>query len=205
LTDGKLLWGDGTNALDTNLYRNAANVLKTDDAFICAGLTVNGNETINGGQLTINRDSAMNYIAQYDFSSSQPWHRNTLLFGKGRGTATSPLAVATGDSIFSLESNIQYDSTPGNLRYSTGILGMVSNFTDLNTISTYISFEVMNASNNASEVFRVAGTGCTVTGTIQATGYKSSDGSAGVTDTITTTSLVGKTVTIKNGIITSIA
>lgn len=37
---GILEWGDGTNALDTNLYRSAANVLKTDDAFI-AGAGIN--------------------------------------------------------------------------------------------------------------------------------------------------------------------
>ncbi len=31
--DGKTEWGDGTNARDTNLYRSAAAVLKTDNAF----------------------------------------------------------------------------------------------------------------------------------------------------------------------------
>jgi hypothetical protein len=44
--------------------------------------------------------------------------------------------------------------------------------------------------------------------TIQATtagGFKSSDASSGFTGTITTASLVGKTVTIKDGIITNIA
>jgi hypothetical protein len=44
--------------------------------------------------------------------------------------------------------------------------------------------------------------------TVKATtvgGYKSSDNSSGYTGTITTTSLVGKTVTIKDGLITSIA
>ena len=38
-----------------------------------------------------------------------------------------------------------------------------------------------------------------------AAGFKSSDGSTGYTGTITTASLVGKTVTIKDGIITNIA
>lgn len=36
LADGKQELGDGTNARDTNLYRSAANKLKTDDAFIYA-------------------------------------------------------------------------------------------------------------------------------------------------------------------------
>jgi hypothetical protein len=34
--DGKLKWGNGTDAVDTTLYRNAANELKTDDKFIAA-------------------------------------------------------------------------------------------------------------------------------------------------------------------------
>jgi hypothetical protein len=33
LANGQMQWGDGTSAADTNLYRGAANRLKTDDAF----------------------------------------------------------------------------------------------------------------------------------------------------------------------------
>lgn len=61
------------------------------------------------------------------------------------------------------------------------------------------------ASQNADNVTI---TGGAVTATIRAKaagGYKSSDGSAGYTGTLTTASLVGKTVTIKDGIITNIA
>ncbi|MFE4991435.1 hypothetical protein ACFRH4_08795 [Streptomyces mirabilis] len=44
--DGKAEWGDGTNARDTNLYRSAANVLKTDDKLITAiGLGVGNSAT----------------------------------------------------------------------------------------------------------------------------------------------------------------
>lgn len=35
----KFEFGNGTDAVDTNLYRSAANTLKTDDAFSAAGLT----------------------------------------------------------------------------------------------------------------------------------------------------------------------
>lgn len=35
--DGLHLWGDGTNPPDTNLYRGAANLLKTDDMLTSAG------------------------------------------------------------------------------------------------------------------------------------------------------------------------
>jgi hypothetical protein len=41
--NGRLSWGDGTGAVDTNLYRSAANTLKTDDALI-----VSGDSTFNG-------------------------------------------------------------------------------------------------------------------------------------------------------------
>lgn len=44
--DGVISWGDGAGAIDTNLYRSAANVITTDDSLVVAGnLTVNG---ING-------------------------------------------------------------------------------------------------------------------------------------------------------------
>lgn len=35
--DGAINWGSGAAALDTSLYRSAANVLKTDDAFVAVG------------------------------------------------------------------------------------------------------------------------------------------------------------------------
>jgi hypothetical protein len=41
--DGKTMWGDGTNAWDTNLYRSAADTLKTDDSLIVAGTALVGN------------------------------------------------------------------------------------------------------------------------------------------------------------------
>lgn len=46
-SDGVMNWGDGTSARDTNLYRSAANVLRTDDSFLVnLNLTVNGNTTL---------------------------------------------------------------------------------------------------------------------------------------------------------------
>lgn len=46
--DGKMEWGPGNATRDTNLYRSAANILKTDDAFQIAGsLTVGGRTIIN--------------------------------------------------------------------------------------------------------------------------------------------------------------
>jgi len=50
-----------------------------------------------------------------------------------------------------------------------------------------------------------SGAGVNIPGTIHATGYQSSDSSAGISTTVTTASLVGKTITIKNGLITAFA
>lgn len=41
---GRITWGDGAGAGDTNLYRDAASVLKTDDTFKSAGLYVAGTQ-----------------------------------------------------------------------------------------------------------------------------------------------------------------
>src|SRR5690606_19225481 len=42
--DGQLSWGSGSAAVDTNLYRSAANTLKTDDSFVsAASITASGN------------------------------------------------------------------------------------------------------------------------------------------------------------------
>ena len=49
---GRITWGDGSGAGDTNLYRDAASVLKTDDTFKAAGLFVSGTEIDTVGATT---------------------------------------------------------------------------------------------------------------------------------------------------------
>lgn len=50
---GKLTWGDGTNAGDTNLYRSVANTLKTDDYLIAqGGLTIESYQVTTAGAST---------------------------------------------------------------------------------------------------------------------------------------------------------
>jgi hypothetical protein len=66
---GKLEWGDGTNDPDTNIYRFAANVLKTDDAFTCSGIltvttggaSITGDTTITGKHF-VDQDADANGI-----------------------------------------------------------------------------------------------------------------------------------------------
>ena len=46
---GRLVWGDGTQGGDVNLYRDAANVLKTDDTFKVPALFIDGIEVDTTG------------------------------------------------------------------------------------------------------------------------------------------------------------
>ena len=46
---GRLVWGDGTQGGDVNLYRDAANVLKTDDTFKVPTLFIDGIEVDTSG------------------------------------------------------------------------------------------------------------------------------------------------------------
>jgi hypothetical protein len=46
---GRLVWGDGTGGGDVNLYRDAANVLKTDDTFKVPTLFIDGIEVDTSG------------------------------------------------------------------------------------------------------------------------------------------------------------
>lgn len=53
---GLLSWGAGSGAVDTNLYRSAADTLKTDDSFsVGANLTVAGSSTLTDTIITGNR------------------------------------------------------------------------------------------------------------------------------------------------------
>jgi len=55
--DGKTWWGPGSGAVDTNLYRNAANELKTDDAFTATGdITTGGNVVFSANGSEKNTD-----------------------------------------------------------------------------------------------------------------------------------------------------
>lgn len=56
--DGRLAWGGGSSSTDTNLYRDSANVLKTDDSLLVGGsLTVtasaNLDDAVIGGNLVV--------------------------------------------------------------------------------------------------------------------------------------------------------
>jgi hypothetical protein len=56
--DGKLNWGPGNGATDLNLYRNAANTLKTDFSFVATGSVRTGNVVTVGGTTSLGDNGA---------------------------------------------------------------------------------------------------------------------------------------------------
>jgi hypothetical protein len=96
--DGRLLWGDGTNAPDTNLYRDSANVLKTDDALTIVGLlTGQAGATVSGAAISLNASSN---------------------FGTNINTGTSTGAVSIGNNTGNTAINI--DSGTAAINIGTG-------------------------------------------------------------------------------------
>jgi hypothetical protein len=86
--DGLMEWGSGAATRDTNLYRSAANTLKTDDALVVAGgitstgtvtastsLNVGGDAAITGG-LTVTGKGSTVYVRK---SASESVISNTTL------------------------------------------------------------------------------------------------------------------------------
>ena len=101
---GRLVWGDGTGAGDTNLYRDGANVLKTDDTFKAAALFVDGIEIDTAGATTDN-------VLKYDGTKFVP--------GEGGGGAsvtvsdTPPSSPTAGDLWYESDTGrlfVYYDS-----------------------------------------------------------------------------------------------
>lgn len=62
--DGKHEWGDGNVAADTNLYRSAANVLKTDDILFANSFLENsGAVTVSNVQAVAGTTTSVSYVA----------------------------------------------------------------------------------------------------------------------------------------------
>lgn len=90
--DGKQEWGSGSATLDTNLYRSAANTLKTDDSLIVAGnLTVSGSATGGDG---LPYKTMQAGIASVSFTS-QTSFTVTVTFGTAFPSGVTPVVVTT--------------------------------------------------------------------------------------------------------------
>lgn len=88
LATGGIAWGT-----DTNLYRSAANTLRTDDTFIAAGgATFLAASTVNGGNFNVVA-TGYNGVVTNIYSDTASAYS---LFYRYKGTAASPTQVTSG-------------------------------------------------------------------------------------------------------------
>jgi hypothetical protein len=113
---GRITWSDGSVAGDTNLYRNAANYLVTDDVFKATGglvtLTTNGAPTqaLDNGAIAIDTTNHVFY-----FRSNNAW--NLVTGGGGASVtiaATEPAGASGGDLWYNSTNGSLYVFTAGN-------------------------------------------------------------------------------------------
>jgi hypothetical protein len=95
---GRITWGDGSGAGDTNLYRDSANVLKTDDAFQAVSgivtLATSGSPTasLSDGALAVDTENNVFY-----FRSSGVWNKVSVEINLDDLSDVSASAPSSGD------------------------------------------------------------------------------------------------------------
>lgn len=96
--DGKHEWGPGNATRDTNLYRNAANVLKTDDSFIVGiDLTVTGNIISNTTSAT--GTGVFTVAANWTLTTAEArtWGNMVTIYLEAAFTGTTVTSGASGN------------------------------------------------------------------------------------------------------------
>jgi len=124
--DGKINWGDGASGtLDTNLYRSAADTLKTDDNLdVSLSLTVAGLTTANGGVL---------------ISQTRP----TLSFLFGGGTTYARVAQYIADNLY-ITQNADFNGSTWN----RDDVSKISAVADLHGATSLIRWRTASAGAN---------------------------------------------------------
>jgi len=118
---GRISWGDGSTSADTNLYRTAANSLKTDDVFEAAAgvvtVTTSGAPTaaLNDGAIAIDTDNDRLYLR-----SNSTWVKAGSAVVELATTA--PTEVDEGDMWFDTDDFILYVRSGGEWVSATGAL-----------------------------------------------------------------------------------
>lgn len=92
--NGKLSWGDGTSAVDTNLYRSEANVLYTDDAFRGQSIRVR-NPAVTSKDLNVERHI---YVGGTSFLYD---NRDNAFMTQSASTVASNREMTLGNSSYS--------------------------------------------------------------------------------------------------------
>ncbi len=121
---GTHTWGPGNIAMDTNLYRSAADILKTDDQFQCASLLTTG--TITGGKLVID-----NVEIDGDILSNESSNLFTI---KGAGLLIQSLTNGIDiTSLVNVTINSEFITTAGRIKNDTLIDNTDSPYTALSS------------------------------------------------------------------------
>lgn len=108
---GKITWGSGSAAGDTNIYRSSENTLTTDDVFVATGgmvtLTTNGapNASLPNGALAVDTTNHVFY-----YRSNSTWTQVSAGGGGANVTisSTAPADPDNGDLWYNNVSNLLY-------------------------------------------------------------------------------------------------
>ena len=106
LADGKLQWGAGATLPDTNLYRVAANVLKTDDTLVQAGSFVSAlpGSPVDGQEVYYRNSQGSMWHFRYNAGSASAY-KWEYLGGSAMTHENEPeLATSTAGSFITLDS-----------------------------------------------------------------------------------------------------
>ena len=166
---GKLVWGSGSATGDTNLYRSAANTLKTDDTFVASGgvvtLTSSGapTATLDDGALAVDTTNDVAYIR-----SGGAW---VEVAGGGGGVTVSDTAPSLPS-----EGDLWFESDTGRT-FVYYVDGSSSQWVEVGAASAgasgsdgYIQFSTGGTFDSDSDlVWNKASGAMTVTGTLEAT------------------------------------
>jgi len=179
--DGKLGWDDGSGAVDTNLYRSAANTLKTDDNLIVGGWMNTGSHVAVGGNLQVDGKifgvvngtpagaGTTNYLSKW---SSPSTVTDSIVYDDG---ATARINGSL-DVFQNLNANAAI--TGGTLQISNAItagsLDVTQGLTVLDTLTATADASV--GTNLAVGNNLTVGNDATVTGNLQVDGTITGDG-----------------------------
>lgn len=134
--DGRLDWGDGTGARDTDLYRNGPGSLTTDGYFVMGAGQSNGTFTAFGGNLVVGSAGKGLQIKE---GANATMGRSTLV----GGTVTVNTTAVTNNSEINAFCQTP-GGTPGFLRCSARVAGtsftiLSSSGTDTSVIAWWIT------------------------------------------------------------------
>lgn len=136
MADGTIKFGDGTNAADTNLYRDAANSLKTDDAF-----TANSIAKIGGASTEfLKADGSVDTSTYYKSGDSPSF-----------ATITGTSLIITNNSV---NSTITYDGTNRRMIFtSVGVGATTSKYRWMGEGSTNDPYVDLTIDTNGNVMF----------------------------------------------------